>query len=136
MLIDAKASSVPYSDVITYGEDWEELSARRLEAVERYENREDQSIYIAMANKWSPDFQEQDFEMILEAFEQESGLNLTVLWPSLELAGIVRDEPVDLSLTNVTFEKSLTDLLEYVSSGGKLEPASYVIDSGGIKISR
>lgn len=134
VLTDAVESSIPYADLITYGDDWEELSARRLEALEQYENREDQSIYIAMANKWSPDFQQQDLEMILDSFEQESGLNLTVLWPSLELAGIVRDEPVDLSLKNVTFEKSLNDLLEYVSSGGKLEAASYVIDAGGIKI--
>ncbi len=95
----------------------------------------DQVLHDKLANTAvSVEYQEVEFSQILADLRENFGLNINVLWGSLETtAGINQDDTVTLMLKQVPLQKALDSILAYVSSG-KYAPAKYMIDQGVITI--
>ncbi|MBN1846806.1 MAG: hypothetical protein JW810_14065, partial [Sedimentisphaerales bacterium] len=142
LMVDTEESAIPWSDKITYPgqpkfeeeNDWLALTERRRKTVADI-TPVDQSIYDKLTDtKVSIDYTENEFSQVVTDFQSQHGLNLNVLWGSLETtAGINRDDTVSLQLKDVPLEKALDSILEYVSSG-KYAKAAYTIDQGVITI--
>jgi len=82
----------------------------------------------------SVEYQEVEFSQVLADLRNNYGLNINVLWGSLETtAGIIQDDTVTLMLKQVPLRKALDSILAYVSSG-KSAPAKYMIDQSVITI--
>ncbi|MBN1845830.1 MAG: hypothetical protein JW810_09120 [Sedimentisphaerales bacterium] len=82
----------------------------------------------------SLDLDEIEFRQVLELLRRSHGLNLNVLWGSLETeAGINQDDTVSLHLKDVSLLKALDSVMAYISSG-KMGPAMYCLDRGVITI--
>lgn len=80
-------------------------------------------------------FEDTPLEDVIAFFRDALGLNLYVNWPSLELIGVFRDTSVTLRVSNVSFARALTLVLEQLSTqGGKLDRVYWIIDRGVVTI--
>jgi hypothetical protein len=73
-------------------------------------------------------------ERALQELQSRSGVTFVVDWDAIDVTNVNRrDDPVDLSLTNVTVEQALKALLGYVN-GGRLVSAEYTLFDGAVVI--
>ena len=136
-LIDVRRSEIPWYELIKYPEDWKELSRRRepfgaeLASVGSQADRE---LRQRMKEKLSVNitFEGTEFGDVIKFLKDTSGANIFVKWTALSVLGITEQTPVTLDLADITFEKALQVILDYV---GGVEPLSYMIDEGVITIS-
>jgi len=135
VLIDLRESEIPWYDYLRYPRNWRELSMRRrpYAAGEVSESEADMLVHREMA-KVTPEItmDEMSLENAIDFLREMSGLSIHVKWGVLENAGIPRDAPVTVHLSNVTFEKALRTILDDV---GGLNPLGYIVDGGVITIS-
>ncbi len=136
--INSQKALLPGKDIVNYPPDWPALSLQRGEAVayaETPENRrtlamlEDPSRRIA-----SVDFQDNALEDVVRFFQDITQLNVDVDWRALEAAGITRDTPVSLMLTNVTPKTLLDRTLGKIGDTGTGR-ADWAINDGVVIVS-
>jgi hypothetical protein len=73
-------------------------------------------------------------EKALQDLQARSGATFVVDWDAIEFSNLNRrDDPVDLSLTNVTVEQALKALLGYVN-GGRSASVAYTLFEGAVVI--
>ncbi|MBN2375368.1 MAG: tetratricopeptide repeat protein, partial [Sedimentisphaerales bacterium] len=145
VLNDVQKSSIPFSGIVTYpGQpiefeeqdlNWLELTERRRHKIEQTESA-DLAVYEHLENtKINLDYNEIEFQQVINDLQVNHDLNINVLWGSLETtAGINRDDMVSIQFPiAISLEKALNSILEYVSSD-KYAKALYTIDEGVITI--
>lgn len=71
-------------------------------------------------------------EDVIQAFREQTGLNVYVKWGAFQAVGIDRKTPVNIKLANLTAATALATILEDV---GGVNPLGDVIDQGVVKIS-
>ena len=131
-------ATVPYKEILTYPTNWPEISEERIRNLdvsggESQANRE-------AANKLRKavpiDFDANSLESVLDYIRQTTEANIFVNWSALESAGVERDMPVSLKLSNVSAQKALQLILQQVTSAaGDLDIINYSIIDGVITVS-
>ncbi|MFP3937535.1 MAG: hypothetical protein ACLFVW_04270 [Phycisphaerae bacterium] len=136
LMLDVLRTQTPWHELLRYPKDWKELTARREGAGgAAAESQRDRTVRRQMEDTvlQSVEFDGIAFNDVVEFLREVSGLNIYVNWNSLETLGIDQSVPVNVSLTNVSFEKVLRTVLDDV--GGTTGELAFVIDEGVITIS-
>jgi Ca-activated chloride channel family protein len=123
-----EANALPHSELLVYPADWPELTRRRLV--------DDVKADIAAGAKLKQpipvDFNENRLENVVEYYRNVTGTNVHVDWKSLEAAGVARDTPITMRLSNVSAEKALGLTLE--QAGGNKAELGFGLDQGIVVI--
>lgn len=114
--IDNKESLIAPVGFIEYGANWPRISAMRGDSPAFSDSEDDQRVLATLQSRRIPvNFNETPLANVLEFFKAVTLLNMDVDWQSLEAAGINRDTPVTLNLSNVTVENAMSRVVERVS---------------------
>ncbi|MGC8559272.1 MAG: type II secretion system protein GspD [Phycisphaerae bacterium] len=126
---------IPYDNLLVYPRDWPELSRMRKAEQTSSESSADTQVRKRLAESVpSISVQQQPFSDVVNLLRRETGANIVVNWNALANAGVQKQTPISLQLSNVPFEKILSLVLqEAAGSGGT--PLAYSIDQGVITIS-
>jgi general secretion pathway protein D len=134
-LIGIREAQIPWYMLLRYPKDWPQIRESRRKyavgaAAESPANRAVRKKLMQTHRKF--EFSGVPFEQVTEFMREVSGASIHVKWNALEQAGINRDTPVNVKLTDVTIEKALRTILEDV---GGINDLGFVIDDGVITIS-
>lgn len=134
-MVEIEWDRVPWYELMRYPKDWAELTSRRNEyglggRAESPANMRTRELLGQVQQQF--DFQDIELENVFVYLQDVSQVNLVVNWNALEQAGILRDTPVTLRLSNVSVETALKEILAVV---GSIVPLDYVIDEGVVRIS-
>ncbi|MCB9864348.1 MAG: hypothetical protein H6820_13410 [Phycisphaerales bacterium] len=134
LYIDVDEDGIPYGDVIRYPSDWVQKSARRRSNEEVRESEETRIARSRLRTR-APEirFDGMTFEDVVDRLRTLTGLNIVPNWAAMEAVAVEKDAEVTLTLTDVTFEKTLDLVLSEVG-GGEVE-LGYEIDEGILRIS-
>ncbi|MEM9914948.1 MAG: hypothetical protein AAF911_08305 [Planctomycetota bacterium] len=141
MALDAlrnREAIIPYVDLITYPEDWPELSDRRIRGLDDTGGESEANRETALRLKTSVpiSFDANPLESVIGYLRETTGANIFVNWPALiDAGGIEQDAPISLTLNNVSAEKALELVLQQASSQGFGDPIAYSIIDGVVTIS-
>jgi len=129
---------IPYTDLITFPEDWPELSDRRIRGLDSTggESEVNRATALRLKKTVPISFDANPLESVIGYLRETTGANIFVNWPALiDGAGIEQDLPISLTLNNVPAEKALELVLQQASSGGFGDPIAYSIIDGVVTIS-
>ena len=127
---------IPWHKDVLFPSNWLEISAKRVpfSAGEISESESTRRVREKLTNTRLPvQFEETPFEEVISFLRDQAEVNIYVNWNALELVGIDRDAPVELSLEDLRLEKALDLILTEVGQGDV--PLGYVVDEGIIQIS-
>lgn len=128
---------IPYTKLITYPEDWPELSDTRLRGLDDTGGESEANRETARKlQKTVPiNFDANPLESVIDYIRETTDANIFVNWPALiDQAFIEQDAPISLTLNNVPAEKALQLVLQQASSQGGTE-VSYSLIDGVVTIS-
>jgi len=132
-LVNAEEALIPWDVDVMYPRNWLELTARRGQSgLSTGRDLEDVELNKQL-NLTLPDvrFEETPFEQVMEFLADMTKVNLSVDWVDLTDAGIERDAPVTIRLSNVSFRTILKEVLAQV--GGETQLA-YAIGDGLLRV--
>lgn len=78
------------------------------------------------------DFTNLEAKDVMEYFKTAMGANFRANWPALLAAGVDRTAPVTLSLTDVTVQQAMQEVLKNL---GTVTPLSFAVDDIGVMVS-
>ncbi len=132
-----RRATIPPAGIVTYPEDWPQLSYLRTTGGQYAESPENRAVLATLREKRLPnvDFANNTLGEVLGFIEQVSLVNMDVDWDALEEINITRDEPVNLSLRNVAIETVLNRVLEKVSEDDFGDKAAWAVQDGVLVIS-
>ncbi len=135
ILSAADEARVPIPDLLTYPEDWPDLTAMRDATLARERGGSTDQAVEAMLAKQLPElrFDAVPLVDVVEFLRDTTQANIFVNWSAIEGAGIDKNTPISTRLKNVRFSKVLGIVLE--SAGGGIIRLGYTIDDGVITIS-
>jgi general secretion pathway protein D len=139
VMVDIRASEIPWYDLLRYPSDWKELTLRRKPyAVDAGSDSEaDRAVRQKLKQKLPKlEFTNVPFELVVQFLREVSGVSIYVNWRALQVASVDKTTEVNVHLSDVTFEKALRVILEDVSgpSVGQPTEVDYMIDGGVIRI--
>ncbi len=88
---------------------------------------------VAVARGMTVNYQDTPISEVISQVRAKTGLNIVANWNELSVVGILEDDPVTMSLQDVTPGTVLRKSLEYIS-GGKTGRATYKVDDDGIVV--
>lgn len=135
LLTAADEARIPIPDLLSYPEDWPDLTAMRDATLARERGGSTDQAVEAMLAKQLPElrFDGVPFVDVIEFLRDTTQANIFVNWSAIEGAGIDKNTPITTRLKNVRFSKVLGLVLE--SAGGGIIRLGYTIDDGVITIS-
>ncbi len=136
--INSQKAVVPGRNILNFPPDWPKISLSRGEAMafaETPENRRTLAMLEDPQRKVpSVAFADNGLEDVLKFFQDFAQVNVDVDWRALEAAGVTRDAPVSLNLTNVTCRTLLDRVLAKVGDSG-LGKADWTVLDGVVTVS-
>ncbi|MEM1108112.1 MAG: hypothetical protein AAGH99_05410 [Planctomycetota bacterium] len=130
---------IPYTDLITFPEDWPELSDRRIRGLDDTggESEANRETALRLKKIVPISFDANPLESVIGFIRETTGANIFVNWPALtDEAGVEQDQPISLTLNNVPADKALELVLQQASaSSGFGEPINFSIIDGVVTIS-
>ena len=133
--ISSEESIIPYDNLLVYPRDWPELSRMRKAEQSSSESSADTLVRKRLAESVpSISVQQQPFSDVVNLLRRETGANIVVNWNALANAGVQKQTPISLQLSNVPFKKILSLVLQQAAGSGGT-PLGYSIDQGVITIS-
>jgi tetratricopeptide (TPR) repeat protein len=135
ILTDADEARVPIPDLLTYPEDWPDLTAMRDATLARERGGSTDAAVESMLAKQLPELRFDGVPLVdvVEFLRDTTQANIFVNWSAIEGAGIDKNTPITTRLKNVRFSKVLGIVLD--SAGGGIIRLGYTIDDGVITIS-
>ena len=122
------------SGVMTYPEDWPQISIRRTHDGGFRETAADRRVAQVLAETAIPvDFGGNSFDAVVGFLKNVTGLNIYVDWKALEFIGVDREDEVDLHLAEVSVATALDRVLDQL--GDELQRPQYTIQDGILTIS-
>ncbi|MHC4107521.1 MAG: hypothetical protein ACYSTY_05500, partial [Planctomycetota bacterium] len=122
------------SGVMTYPEDWPQISIRRTHDSGFREAAADRRVAQVLAETTLPvDFSGNPFEAVVGFLKNVTGLNIYVDWKALEFIGVDPEDEVDLHLAEVSVASALDRVLDQL--GDELQRPQYTIQDGILTIS-
>lgn len=113
---DNQEAMITETSLVTYPNDWEQLSARRGGVSTFQDSPENRRTLAVLENKKTPvKFKDNSLADVLNFVQAVTNVNLDVDWASLEAVGVDKDRPVSLELTNVSVTTVLDRVMEKVS---------------------
>lgn len=136
------AAAAPSGETfVRYPANWAEICRRqeRFGAAQRTEDKPSREARVKF-NRIVPEIRFDTgttFSDAIERIRRDSGLNIVINWPALELAGVTREQEVALPrLTNITWRKVTELLLQQVSASlGGAALVDWAIETGILTIS-
>lgn len=130
-------ATIPYDELITYPADWPQLTELRLSSqdVTGGESEANRRVSQKLREPVPVNFESNRLVNVIDYFRNTTGVNFFVNWPALEAAGIEKDTPVSLLLTNVPADEALRLVLTQVSALNEFDPVTYSIIEGIVTIS-
>ncbi|HQY88616.1 MAG TPA: hypothetical protein PK402_08150, partial [Tepidisphaeraceae bacterium] len=131
----AEEARIPIPDLMTYPEDWPDISRIRDNTVAQERGGVSDAATEALLSRVLPEmrFDQTAFQDVIEYLRDTTQANLFVNWNALEAAGVDRAAPITARLTNVKFSKVLELVLRSADATGV--GLDYTIDEGVITIS-
>ncbi len=118
--------------VVTYPEDWPQLSSKRLGASGYNESPANQMVQGQMQNPVSVNFNRNSLGQVINYMKTVTGAEIYADWKSLDTIGIRSDDEVSLDLGRVTAEVALRRVLEQL--GDNLDRPQFGIEDGMVVI--
>jgi len=126
----------PYTDLMTYPPDWPELTQRRLAGDDLTADSEiNRRVELKLKEPVPISFDNNTLFNVIDYLRNTTGLNIYVNWTALQNAGVEQDYPITLQLANVSAAQALELVLQEASAGNELDPISYAVHEGLVKIS-
>ncbi len=126
---------IPYHNLLVYPRDWPELSRLRESEQSSTESSADTMVRKRLGESVpSVSVQQQPFDDVVNLLRRETGANIVVNWNALANAGVQKQTPISLQLSNVPFKKVLSLVLQQAAGSGGT-PLGYSIEQGVITIS-
>jgi len=136
-IAEIESDMTPWYDILRYPrtppKDWAEITRRRKGLGDEYDtpaNRETAAKLDVVRSLFQ--FDETEFQEVVVFLRQVTEANIVVDWPQIEAAGLGRDTPVTLMLTNVSARLALDEILASVAGAVEL---GYMIKDGVVRIS-
>jgi type II secretory pathway component GspD/PulD (secretin) len=121
--------------IMEYPNDWPAITYRRGEPIAFADSEENRRALAVLETKRIPvAFNDTPLSNIVGFLSQVTNLNVDVDWQSLETAGIDREAPITLNLTNVPVKTVLDRVIEKVSGSDPLNGAAWSINDGVLTI--
>ena len=121
------------SAIMSYPEDWPELSIRRDAAAGYRESDANRKAMMELNKVISVDFDNNEFEQVVNYMQRVTGLEIYPDWKALDSIGIAQDDSVTLKLGEISASNALGRILEQL--GDELDPVEYSIEDGIVVIS-
>jgi type II secretory pathway component GspD/PulD (secretin)/tetratricopeptide (TPR) repeat protein len=118
--------------VVTYPEDWPQLSSKRLGASGYNESPANQMVQGQMQNPVSVNFNRNSLGQVINYMKTVTGAEIYADWKSLNTIGIRTDDEVTLELGRVTAEVALRRVLEQL--GDNLDRPQFGVEDGMVVI--
>ncbi|MFN0131887.1 MAG: hypothetical protein ACKVW3_05050 [Phycisphaerales bacterium] len=133
---DIQEASTPTAQLLTFPDDWRDISANRGEAAAYSEPPENRRVLAELGSKRVPsvNFQDNALSDVVQFVQTITQTNLDVDWASLEQAGIQKETTVSLNLTNVSYKTLLDRVVEKVSGQDKASRADWAVLDGVVTI--
>ena len=134
ILDEALESATPWSDIVTYSEDWVEMTERRRQKEEAASAKRRQTEEkLAKSTIGSIDYEELELDQVIDDLQDRSGLIIIPNWPALENVGVSREYSLVTikGLADVPIGTALDYILENIS-GAELGAIEYKVDNEGI----
>lgn len=113
---DNKEAMITETAIVSYPQDWEQLSARRGGVSTFQDSPENRRTLALLQNKKTPvKFKDNSLGDVLNFVQAVTNVNMDIDWASLEAVGVDKDRPVSLELTNVSVTTVLDRVMEKVS---------------------
>lgn len=111
-LSTTREALVPWDADVLYPKNWVEITERR-RGIERGISQGDSGELNRMLESKVTEFEFHDtpFDQLIDYVQTSNALNLSVDWDDLEQAGITRDKPVSIRLSNVKLGTALKEVL-------------------------
>ena len=118
--------------IVTYPEDWPQLSSKRLGASGYAESAGNQRVQSQMQNPVSVNFNRNSLGQVINYMKTVTGAEIYADWKALDTIGIRTDDEVSLDLGRVTAEVALRRVLEQL--GDNLDRPQFGIEDGMVVI--
>ncbi|MEM6854432.1 MAG: hypothetical protein AAF593_08485, partial [Planctomycetota bacterium] len=142
---------IPSTDLITYPEDWPELSSRQFggldgehvpgtprfdeaHAASGPQTEADRETAFRLQKTVPINFDSNPLEAVIRYLRETTGTEISVDWQALEDAGIERDVPITLTLNNVPAGLALERIFQQASSQGLVDPVRATLVNGVVVI--
>jgi general secretion pathway protein D len=131
----AEAARVPIPEILSYPDDWPDISVRRDRTVAMERGGSIDAQTEALLDSVLPEmrFDQTAFQDVVEYLRDTTQANIFVNWNVLEAAGIDKMTQIDTRLRNIKFRKVLEIILRSADLAGV--GLGYTIDDGVITIS-
>jgi Ca-activated chloride channel family protein len=135
--VDNDAAMVPDTPLVNFPANWAEMTVRRrgLDEERTAEAEQNRRIETKLAEPIAVNTKNNTLIRVVEDLRNQTGLNFYVNWTQLENAGIEQDQPVSLQMANVPAAEALELILAEASAGDELNPITYTVHNGIVKIS-
>ena len=130
-------ATTPYSQILTYPADWPKITATRLADMDSIGADSDVNRRVALRLREPVpiNFDANRLVNVIDYLRNTTGVNFFVNWPVLEAAGIEKDLPITLQLTQIPAEQALRLVLQQASAVNEFEPVQFSIIEGIVTIS-
>jgi type II secretory pathway component GspD/PulD (secretin)/outer membrane biosynthesis protein TonB len=128
-------ATIPYDEIIKYPAEWPEITDQRLRGLDPTGGESDANRRVTrqLREPVPVAFDGNLLVNVIDFFRNTTGVNYDVRWNQLQAAGVERDTPVSLQLTNVPAEEALRRVLQQVST--EFDPVGFSIIEGIVTIS-
>ncbi|MEO0586231.1 MAG: hypothetical protein AAF078_01200 [Planctomycetota bacterium] len=128
-------ATIPYDDIIRYPSEWPEITDTRFRGLDENggESEANRRVTIKLREPVPIAFDGNLLVDVINYFTNTTGVNFDVRWNQLQAAGVERDSPITLQLTNIPAEEALRRVLQQVST--EFDPVSFSIVEGIVTIS-
>jgi len=128
-------ATIPYDEIIKYPAEWPEITDIRRRGLDPSGSESDANRRVALKLREPVPvaFDGNLLVNVIDFFRNTTGVNFDVRWNQLQAAGVERDAPVTLQLSNVPAEEALRRVLQQVST--EFDPVSFSIIEGIVTIS-
>ena len=118
--------------IITYPEDWPQLSSKRLGASGYAESSANQRVQAQMQSPVSVNFNRNSLGQVINYMKTVTGAEIYADWKALDGIGIRTDDEISLDLGRVSAEVALRRVLEQI--GDHLDRPQFGIEDGMVVI--
>jgi type II secretory pathway component GspD/PulD (secretin) len=119
--------------LMSYPEDWPQLSIRRDAAAGFRETEENRRAMVQLEKNVPVNFKNTALEDVIGYLEEVTGVEFYPDWKALDLIGIRQDTEVELDLGQISADAALQRILEQV--GDDLDRPEFAVEDGVVVIS-
>ncbi len=128
--------TIPYEDIIRYSGDWPTLSSIRDRETSAGQDESQEPLRLQLDRRL-PElrFNGNPLSGVVDFLRVVSGANIVVDWDALNKAGVRKETPITVKLTDVRFDDALTLILKSADKQHADTQVGYKCENGAVSIS-